>query len=158
MLAGVALLIIGARVFIAETFRVETGSMGPTLRAGDRVLVNKLAYDLGEPHRGDVVVFHAPGTGAVMLKRIVAVGGDRVGVEDGVLHVNDRPIQEPYIDQRLVDSAYFGPVAVPSGTVFVMGDSRSDSLDSRSFGSIRRQQIIGRAEFRIWPLARIGDI
>jgi signal peptidase I len=154
--AGVLLVIVG-RLFVGETFRLTTESMKPTLHAGDRVLVDRLAYDFGDPHRGDLIVFRAPGTGAVTLKRVVATGGDRVGIEDGVLHVNGQTVKEPYVDRRLVDSVYFGPVLVPTGNVFVMGDARLNSLDSRSFGPIRQNQIIGRVELRIWPPASIGD-
>ena len=132
--------------------------MAPTLRPGDSVLVNKLAYRFGDPRRRDLVVLRQPGSGELMLKRIVGIGGDRVGLEDGVLHVNGRPVPEPFVNRRLVDSVYFGPVRVPSGAVFVMGDQRSNSLDSRSFGAVPRSRIVGRVDLRIWPPAAAGGL
>ena len=146
------------RAFVAEPLAVPTGSMAPTLRPGDHVLANKLAYRLGEPRRGDLVVFHPPVPGGLMLKRIVALGGDRVGIEDGVLHVNGRAVREPFVDHRLVDSVYFGPVRVAAGAVFVMGDRRSESLDSRDFGSVARRRIVGRVDLRIWPPRAAGRL
>jgi signal peptidase I len=155
--AAVALVVLSL-AFVAEPFAVPTASMTPTLRPGDHVLVDKLAYRFGDPRRGDLVVFRPPVRGGLMLKRIVALGGDRVGVEDGVLHVNGQAIAEPFVDRRLVDSVYFGPVRVPAGAVFVMGDRRSDSLDSRTYGSVPRAQILGRVVARIWPLRAAGGV
>jgi signal peptidase I len=144
-------LVVLLLVFVAEPFGVPTGSMVPTLRPGDHVLVDKLAYRLGDPRRGDLVVFRRPVSGELLLKRVVALGGDSVGIEDGVLHVNGVAVREPFVDHRLVDSVYFGPVRVPSGAVFVMGDHRSDSLDSRTFGAVARRRIVGRVDARLWP-------
>jgi signal peptidase I len=158
VLVCAALLLLALRTFVGEPMGVPTGSMAPTLRAGDSVLVNKLAYRFGEPRRRDLVVFHRPASGELMLKRIVAVGGDRVGVEDGVLHVNGRAVREPFVDHRLVDSVYFGPVRVPSGAVFVMGDRRSNSVDSRVFGAVPRPRILGRVDVRIWPPGHVGGV
>jgi signal peptidase I len=158
LLACAVGLIVPLRAFVAEPLRVPTASMAPTLRPGDHVVVNKLAYRLGDPRRGDLVVFRPPVSGGLMLKRIVALGGDRVGLEDGVLHINGRAIRERFVDHRLVDSVYFGPVRVPSGAVFVMGDRRSDSLDSRVFGPVPRGRILGRVDLRIWPPRVIGGV
>jgi signal peptidase I len=160
LLAGAA-LIIGAlvviRLAVAEPFRIPSDSMKPTLRSGDHVLVDKLAYDDGMPRRGDLAVFEAPGTGEIMLKRVVAVPGDMVGIEDGVLVVDGRRPPEPYADADAIDSVYFGPVRVRPGTVFVLGDNRADSRDSRDFGAIREDALIGRVETRIWPPSRWGS-
>lgn len=158
LLACAVALILGLRTFVAEPMGVPTASMTPTLRAGDSVLVNKLAYRFVDPQRRDLVVFRRPASGELMLKRVVGLGGDRVGVEDGVLHVNGRAIREPFVDRRLVDSVYFGPVRVPAGAVFVMGDRRSDSLDSRVFGSVPRRRILGRVDVRIWPPGHAGGV
>jgi len=156
--AGLIFLVVGGRAFVAEPVGVPSESMAPTLRPGDSVLVNKLAYHLGDPRRRDLVVLRQPGSGELMLKRIVGVGGDRVGVEDGVLHVNGRAIGESFVNRRLVDSVYFGPVRVPSGAVFVMGDQRSNSLDSRTFGAVPRSRIVGRVDLRIWPPSAAGGL
>jgi signal peptidase I len=145
-------------VFVAEPVSVPSESMEPTLRPGDGVLVDKLAYRLGDPHRRDLVVFRRPGSGELMLKRIVALGGDRVGVADGVLRVNGRAVRERFVNRALVDSVYFGPVRVPVGSVFVMGDQRSNSLDSRSFGAVPRGRIVGRVELRVWPPRGVGAL
>ena len=157
-LLACAALLVPLRAFLAEPLVVPTSSMSPTLRPGDHVLANKLAYRFGEPRRGDLVVFRAPASDGLMLKRIVALAGDRVGLEDGVLHVNGHAVREPFVDHRLVESVYFGPVRVPSGTVFVMGDQRSDSLDSRTFGPVPRRRILGRADVRIWPPSKAGGL
>jgi signal peptidase I len=158
LLACAAGLLVGVPIFVAEPMAVPTASMTPTLRPGDSVLVDKLAYRLGEPRRRDLVVFRRPASGELMLKRIVGLGGDRVGLEDGVLYVNGRAVAEAFVDRRLVDSVYFGPVRVPDGAVFVMGDRRSDSLDSRDFGPVARRRILGRVDLRIWPPGRAGDV
>jgi signal peptidase I len=155
LLAGAALL-AAVRWFVAEPFLVPSTSMSPTLRPGERVLVNKLAYRVGAPQTGDLVVFRRSGPGAIMLKRVVAVGGETVSVEDGVLHVDGIARREPFADLRLVDSVYFGPVTVPGGTVFVLGDNRGDSQDSADFGAIPSSEILGRVELRIWPPSSVG--
>jgi signal peptidase I len=151
---GAAVLVV-VRLLVAEPFLVPSGSMEPTLHPGDHVLVDKLA---GPPPRRALIVFHEPGSGALLLKRVVAVGGDEVGIADGVLEVNGRAVREPFVDHRLVDSDYFGPVAVPRGTVFVMGDNRSDSVDSRRFGPIPASAVLGRVTARLWPPARIDGL
>ena len=156
----VLLVLVGAvlRWQVAEPFLVPSGSMEPTLHGGDHVLVDKLAYRSGPPIRGDLIVFHRPRTGEIMLKRVVAVAGDEVGLEDGVLHVNGRARAEPFVDQRRIDSVYFGPVGVPRGDVFVMGDQRGNSVDSREFGPVPVTRIVGRADLRVWPPGRIGGL
>jgi signal peptidase I len=160
-LTVIAVVVVGVvlalRLFVAEPFGIPSSSMAPTLQAGDSVLVDKLAYRDATPHRGDLVVFHEPRTGEVMLKRAVAVAGDTVGIEDGVLVVNGRRPVEPYADPRAIDSVYFGPVQVLAGTVFVLGDNRADSVDSRSFGAVPTTSLIGRVLERIWPPGRWGS-
>jgi signal peptidase I len=150
----VALLLV-ARTFVAEPMRIPSDSMAPTLRPGDQVLVDKLAYrGSAVPARGDLAVFHDPRTGEVMLKRVVAVAGDTVGIEDGSLVVNGRRPFEPYADQKSIDSVYFGPVKVGAGRFFVLGDNRANSVDSRSFGSVPSGRLIGRVLTRLWPISR----
>jgi signal peptidase I len=150
-------LLVLARAFLAEPFRIDSASMLPTLRAGDRVLVDKRAYRDALPRRGDLVVFHAPRTGDVTLKRAVGLPGDTVAIEDGVLVVNGRRRAEPYADADAIDSVYFGPARVPAGAVFVLGDNRADSIDSRAFGAVSRSRLMGRVQVRLWPPARWGD-
>ncbi len=94
----------------------------------------------------------------MLLKRVVAVGGDTVGLEDGILVVNRHVVREPYANTKSQDSVYFGPVRVPRGTVFVMGDNRGNSEDSRIFGPISTDKIVGRAFVIIWPASDFGGI
>jgi signal peptidase I len=153
--ALIALLVL-VRIFVAEPFRIPTESMSPTLRPGDQALVEKPGAK--SPERGQLVAFHSPQNGEVLLKRVVAVGGDTVGLEDGVLVVNGRKIREAYADPDAIDSVYFGPVKVRAGTIFVLGDNRANSEDSRDFGAVRTDSIIGRAVVRIWPPSRWGSV
>jgi signal peptidase I len=127
--------------------------MLPTLRSGDSVLVEKLSHGA---RRGDLVVFHRPGNGEILLKRVVALGGDSVAIEDGALYVDGRRRHEPYANPHAIDGVYFGPVRVPRGSLFAMGDNRGDSLDSRQFGAVPVGRVIGRVVARIWPPGRWG--
>jgi signal peptidase I len=156
LLALAVLAVVLLRVFVLEPFRIPSDSMAPTLVAGDQVLVDKRAYSGGAPRRGDLAVFRAPRTGEILLKRVVAVGGDTVGIEDGVLVVDGRRPREPYADPDAIDSVYFGPVRVRPGTVFVLGDNRANSEDSRDFGAVPADRMIGRVRARIWPPGRWG--
>src|SRR3954447_16999629 len=153
-LALLPLLLVLTVVFVAEPMAIPSGSMEPTLMPGDQVLVNKLAYRLGSPHRGDLTVFHAPDGGQLTLKRIVGLPGDRVGIADGVLTVNGRLRHESYVDLAKTDSVYYGPVTVPAGRVFVMGDNRHESHDSRDFGPVAERDLMGKVLVRLWPIKR----
>jgi signal peptidase I len=144
--AIVLALLVAVRLFVAEPMRVPTGSMQPTLRPGDHVLLAKLAG----VERGDLVVFEQP-AGGLFLKRVVGVAGDEVGLEDGALVVNGRTVNEPYVNLKVLDGVYFGPVTVPPGRVFVMGDNRADSVDSRTFGPVPLDAVAGQVTFRLWP-------
>jgi signal peptidase I len=151
-LAGVAAVLLLVTVALAaEPFAIPSESMAPTLRPGDHVLVDKVSYRLRAPRRGELAVFRAPDTGTVALKRIVAVAGDRVAIEDGVLVVGRQRPAEPYVDHRRTDSVYFGPVVVAPSSVFVLGDNRGDSHDSRDFGAVPTRALIGRVLVRFWP-------
>jgi signal peptidase I len=149
--------VVLAWVFLAEPMRVSSTSMRPTLVPGDRVLVDKVTYRFRDPRRGELVVFHPPVGGGLALKRVVALPGDRVGVRDGVLVVNGRQVQESYVDHESVDATYFGPVIVPTGRIFVMGDRRANSEDSRVYGPVPQDDILGRAELVVWPPGRVGS-
>lgn len=145
------------RPFVVEPFYVPSDSMNPTLRSGDSVLVAKFAYRLADPQRNSLVVFESPtDTNKILMKRVVGVAGDRVAVRDGVLFVNGERKSEPYVNYRLTDSTFFGPARVPEDHVFVMGDNRSNSVDSRSFGAVPEEDLLGEAFVRFWPLGRAG--
>jgi signal peptidase I len=150
----VVLVLVVARVFFVEPFKTDGPSMLPTLHSGDQVLVDKRAYGGALPRLGDLVVFHRPRTGEVTLKRVVGLPGDTVGIEDGVLVVNGRHRIESYAVPDAIDSVYFGPVRVRAGTVFVLGDNRADSIDSRDFGAVTKGELIGRVRGLIWPPSR----
>ena len=162
-LALIALAVVGAlllvRGLVAEPFSIPSQSMAPTITRGDHVLVDKLAYrgdDL--PAVGELVVFRSPKTDEIMLKRVVALGGQTVEIRDGLLYVDGRRRVEPYTDPDAIDSVFFGPVKVASGGVFVLGDNRFDSTDSRRYGTVPASELIGRARARIWPPSRWGTI
>lgn len=148
------LALVVTRVFFFEPFKTDGASMEPTLRSGDQVLVEKRAYRHDLPRRGDLVVFRAPRTNEVTLKRAIGLPGDTVAIEDGVLVVDGRRQTESYADPDAIDSVYFGPVRVRPGTVFLLGDNRLDSRDSRDFGAIAQGDLIGRVRGLIWPPAR----
>jgi signal peptidase I len=156
---GLFAVLLVVRFAVAEPFSIPSDSMAPTLARGDHVVVDKLAYrGDATPRNGDVVVFRTPRTDEIALKRVVAQPGDTVGIEDGVLVVNGERRAEPYADADAIDSVYFGPVRVPRDAVFVLGDNRADSVDSRSHGPVPTGDVIGRARARIWPPSRWGGI
>jgi signal peptidase I len=155
-LAVAVVALAAAHAFVAEPLRVVSTSMEPTLREGDSVLVSKLSG--AEPRRRELIAFRAPGSDDILVKRVVGVGGDRVALWDGRLVVNGRRRDEPYADPKAIDSVFFGPVEVPAGAVFVLGDNRGDSVDSRDFGAVREDAILGRVGARLWPPARWGAL
>ena len=134
---------------VVEPLRVASASMTPSFGAGDEVLVDKFSHRSSHPRRDDIIVFQRNGAGKLLIKRVVALAGDSVGISDGVLVVNGRPIVEPYVDHGSVDGTYFGPVLVPPGSVFVLGDNRANSVDSRTFGAAPLRWIVGRVLLHI---------
>ena len=145
------------RPFVVKSFWIPSESMVPTLEVGDRLFVNKFIYRFTEPERGDIVVFDSPESDEdELIKRIVAVPGDRVRVANGVLKLNGEFQEEPYVRPQVPDGSIYGPTKVPEGEVFVMGDNRGNSRDSRFIGTIPIESIQGEAFFRFWPPSRIG--
>jgi len=133
--------------------------MEPTLYPGDRIIVNRLAYRLGEPKIGDVVVFRYPlDPSRDYIKRVVATGGDVIEARNNVLYINGEP-QPPaeFLPDNVVYED-FGPVKVPSNSFFMMGDNRNNSADSRVWGTLDRKFIIGKAMLVLWPLEHVGII
>jgi len=140
-----------------QSRQVEGSSMEPTLHTDERVLVNKLAYwSFGQPERGDVVVFHAWSQQEDFIKRVIGLPGDTVEIKDNRVFVNAAPLDEPYLDQPT--SGQEGPVRVGTDEVFVMGDNRGNSSDSRLYGPLPRAQIVGKAWLRYWPFRLAGAI
>jgi signal peptidase I len=176
----VAILI---KTFVAQAFFIPSASMVPQLQIHDRVVVSKLAYHLHDPHRGDIVVFNAPpqdqqprttshnpvirlfrdfgkAVGVLQdqtefIKRVVALPGETVEGRAGHVYINGRLLQEPYLPPQTLTSD-FAPVQIPRGSVWVMGDNRPNSNDSRYFGPIARSQIVGRTIWRVWPLGHVS--
>lgn len=159
LLVSFALVFGFVRPFVVEAFWIPSGSMIPTLQINDRVLVNKFIYRFTEPKPGDIVVFRSvDDKDTDLIKRVVAVAGDRVSVRNGRLFVDGKPQKEPFTNDKFPDKSFFAPVAVPRGHVFVMGDNRANSSDSRVFGPLPKKNIEGEAFLRFWPIDRIGPL
>lgn len=157
---GTAMLI---RTYVAQTFFIPTASMSPTLRIDDRIAIDKLSYRIRDPRRGEIVVFRGPErtqlAGIDLVKRIVALPGEKVSSANGRILVDGEPIDEPYLPKGAAGrNVAFLPFEVPAGKYFLMGDNRMVSNDSRIFGAIDRDDIIGRAMIRIWPISRLGKL
>jgi len=132
-----------------QLMRVGSDSMTPTMPTGSVLVVDRWT---GPVHRMDVVAVDPPdGEGPLLVKRAVAVGGDTVGIEDGVLVVNGAAVCEPTIDPNLIDGLYFGPLTVPPGQLFLLGDNRGSSIDSRDYGTVPVGSVEGHVPFRVWP-------
>ncbi len=179
---GLALLI---QAFLVKPYRIPSESMEPTLDVGQRVIVNRLEYKFGDPDRRDIIVFHPP-AGAErgdqcavphsrkspcpkatsqeadvnFIKRIVGLPGDRLAVKDGIAVINGKPLKEAYIRPCGGMPACNLPksIKIPAGHYFMMGDNRGASDDSRFWGPIPKDSIIGEAFFTYWPIKRIGTL
>lgn len=159
LLVSFALVFGVVRPFILEAFRIPSESMVPTLEIGDRLFVNKFIYRFTDPGRGDVIVFKSVEGGEEdLIKRVVGVPGDTVEVRDGTLYVNGQPQPDTQVNREFPDRSYYGPKTVPEGQVFVMGDNRANSRDSRFFGPVPYENIEGEAFLLFWPLDRIGPL
>lgn len=141
-------------VSVAQAFQVEQYSMEPTLLPHDRVLVTKFVYRLREPVRGDVVVLRYPrNTQRNYIKRVVGLPGEKIQIKKGVLYANGERVQEAYLHDRIIGD--YGPLTVPEDSVFVLGDNRNNSEDSRAFGALKRNLIVGQAVLIYWPVPRV---
>lgn len=150
------ILAVIIRLFILEPFYIPSGSMEPTLLVNDRIIVSKLNYHLQEPKRGDIVVFKYPlDTKRNFVKRLIAVGGETVALKDSRLYINGQMVPENYLPPGLRIPDY-GPVTVPQGSYFMLGDNRNNSDDSRVWGFLPKNLIVGKALVLYWPPNRIG--
>jgi len=159
---GIAIALL-VEAFLIQAFWIPSPSMEPTLDVGDRVLVNKLSYKFHDVNRGDVVVFERPPAASTgqngeikdLIKRVVAVGGDTVEAKEGNVYVNGEQIDEDYLEPG-TPTDNLPLTTIPEGQVFVMGDNRTNSEDSRIFGPIDEDAIVGRAFIRVLPITDIG--
>lgn len=180
-----AILAFGIRTFVAEARYIPSGSMLPTLQIDDRLIVDKVSYHFKAPQRGDIVVFMPPdqssvctsGTSArinattpsptvsvaptqhpkdAFIKRVIGLPGDKVEIRQGQVYINSKPLQEGYIKDA--PEYQYGPVTVPQSSYLVLGDNRNNSCDSHYWGFVPRDNIIGRAVVRFWPMNRLGEI
>lgn len=156
MLAMAVVISIGLNVFVVQVTEVRQRSMDPTLLSGDRVLVSKVDYRLHPPEPNDVIVFRPViDAGIPFVKRVIAVAGETVDIKDGRVLVNGRPVDEPYANGRTTErnpQQIRFPYTVPPHSVFVLGDNRPVSGDSREWGAVPDDHIIGKVVLRFWPL------
>ncbi len=141
---------------VSARVRVDGSSMLPTLTNGERVIVNKLAYRLGEPKRGDIIVFYFPvDPSQEFIKRVIGLPGDQVSIHKGVILINGQRLEEPYLD---VSIRYEGDWTVSGEQLFVLGDNRNNSLDSHNWGTVPVDYVIGKALFVYWPFNALGIV
>ena len=165
VIVGAVLVALLIKTFVVQAFRIPSESMVPTLEVGDRVLVNKLSYDAHGLNRGDVVVFErppglpsGPDDPKDLIKRVIGLPGDTVVARDGSIYIDDQRLDEPYLPENIATYNLDVPVTIPEGEVWVMGDNRTNSEDSRVFGPIDDDSIVGRAFMIMWPPGRIGAL
>ncbi len=166
--------VLAIKAWVINPYRIPSSSMEPTLHCAqpepgceagtsDRVLANRFVYHFRDPKRGDIVVFETPeraqevcpGPGNVFVKRLIGLPGDTVEIRGDSLYVNGKPYPEPYVNGGAVGNE-FGPVKVSQGKYFMMGDNRLDSCDSRKWGAVPRDNLIGPVFAVYWPVPRVG--
>lgn len=167
-IAGVLVFVI--RTFLFSPFIVDGSSMLPSFESGERVIVNKILYDIRNPQRGEVVVFHVPEENRDFIKRVIGVPGDKVRLEGDSLYVNDELVEEPYLKEVIAQAQSEGRLyntednfpnsrvtsdTVPEGMILAFGDNRGNSRDSRSIGFVSMDEIVGRADLIFWPMDKI---
>jgi signal peptidase I len=161
------------RTFVLATYSIPSGSMEPTLQIGDRIVVDKLSYHLHGVDRADIVVFSTPPAEdcagprvANLVKRVIGLPGETISVAGGHVYIDGRLLPEPWLPSQDRAETYPGPsdagyalhgtYLIPRGDVYVMGDNRTESCDSRYWGPIPESSIVGKVDMRVWPLGRIG--
>ena len=144
-------------IFLYEPVKVEGTSMLPGLQDQERIFINKFVYRWEPISRGDIVVFRYPrDTSKSFIKRVIAVGGDRVVIDKGRVYLNGQLLREPYVPREFADTRSSNEIVVPAGEFFVLGDHRSMSDDSRDFGPVDDGFITGKAVFVYWPVDKLG--
>jgi signal peptidase I len=146
-------------IFLYQPVKVEGTSMMPSLDDQERIFVNKFVYRWEPIEPGDIVVFRYPrDTSKSFIKRVIAVGGDRVSIIRGRVYVNEKPVEEDYVPQEYEDLRSYQEIIVPPHSYYVLGDHRSLSNDSRDFGPVGAQYIYGKAVFGYWPVDKLGRV
>lgn len=150
------LIALAVNIFVAQPTRVDGTSMEPTLHSEERLIIEKISYRLHAPARGDIVVFKLPGREHdPLIKRVVGVPGDVVAIRNGRVYIDGAPLDEPYLKNQLTPG-YIESTVVQEGDIFVLGDNRGASNDSRIFGMVAHQDLVGRAWISYWPVDMIG--
>ena len=153
----IAILCALALAFFMRTPQVSGLSMAPHIDSGEIVVINTMAYRFGRPSHGQIIAFHHDSPAPeIFIKRIIGLPGDRVAIDKGRVRVNGAPLDEPYV--RFPDRRTFAQITVPQGALYVLGDNRADSDDSRFWGFVRQDQVLGKALFGIWPPDRLGRL
>ena len=181
-IVGAVAIVLVIKAYVVNPYRIPTPSMEPTLhcahsatepscrgRFSDRVLANRFIYHFRDPHRGEIVVFRAPpaaksncssGEGDVFVKRLIGMPGDVVTERRGFIYINGKKLNEPYIrsDVHVADAhdQFTGPITVPKGDYYMLGDNRNESCDSRTWGPVPRKNFIGKVFMTYWPPNRIS--
>lgn len=156
ILIAAAIIAYVLLTFVVQPTRVQGISMQPTLYTGQRLVMEKLSYLVSVPHQGDIVVIEPDSTSPALIKRVIATSGDTVEIKDGIVYVNGQALSS-------TEYNYYTPgtlrlTEIPEGHVFVLGDNRSHSNDSRAFGTITEDEILGRAVFSYYPLDTLGMV
>lgn len=152
-----ALLLVIIAAFFVRTPQVSGLSMAPHISSGEFVLINTIEYRFGVPARGDIVAFrHESDAPELYIKRVIAIPGDTVRVDKGVVYLNGSAINEPYVAYR--DERSFPETRVGPHSLYVLGDNRANSEDSRAFGTVDYDQLVGRALFAVWPPSDMGAL
>jgi signal peptidase I len=159
---GIVIAVV-VRLFVFQTFYVPSTSMNPTIKAGDRILVDKLAFHLHPVERGDIIVFRTPPTEHCggppvpdLVKRVIGLPGETISGRDGHVYIDGTQLAEPWLPKvSTTYTATFGPDKIPAGDYFMMGDHRTTSCDSRYWGPIKRSAIIGGVIMRLWPISSL---
>jgi len=153
------------RTFVVQTFYIPSASMTPTLQVGDRIVVNKLSYHLHAVHRGDIIVFRRPPNEDCagppvpdLVKRVIGLPGETISDRNGTVYINGKALDQTWLPKHTSTTftGTFAPVKIAANHYFVMGDDRTNSCDSRDWGTVPSSYIVGRVELRIWPLSRLA--
>lgn len=153
LVLGLALLALffALKMWVVEPAFVSQVSMRPTLDDGNALVIDKLSYQFRDPRIGEIVTARLPDTGESVVKRVVAVGGDSIGFYDGTMLLNDEPVDDSYALRKDMQGYFWGPITVPEGYVFLLGDNYQESTDSRTYGPVPIDSVDGRLLVRFWP-------